>query len=557
VTTQRKDRSLYVSSILNGDAENWFGAVINRNGQTVQNLTVNKLDTGMPARLSVRLQGTTTGEHIVSVKFNDVDLGTVNYFDRENREFEFDVPAASLIEGANSVRLQSVGTGNDVSFADTAGLSYSRRYEAVDNKLRFSVAAGQTARVNGFSTGKIAVYEIQNGQVSRQIAVDYEETEGGYGFGLGTAGYDREFMALSNSQPEQAVSIDRNAPSGWNTATNKADFVIIAPARFQNQANSLAELRMKQGLETKVVLAEDVADEFGSGVLTSDALRGFLQNAAENWRLKPRYALLFGDSTFDPRNYLAQENRNLVPTRLIDTVYMETSSDSWLADFNGDGVEDVALGRLPAANEAEADLLLAKIFRFESQSDQADKSSVMVTDRGFELFSDGLQAELPDNVKSIRIDRLAMTDPEMRSAILSQLNDNPMVVTYTGHGSTGVWSSTAIFSNVDAASLNNSRLSIYLLMTCMNGFSNNTSGDSLAEAALKAEGGAIAVWASSGVTPPEPQFELSQSATRIIFNAKGMRVRIGDVVVEAKSSTVNTDVRRTWQLLGDPTLFVK
>jgi hypothetical protein len=557
VTTQRKDRSLYVSSILNGDTENWFGAVINRNGQTVQNLTVNKFGASATARLSVRLQGLTLGEHIVSVKFNDVDLGTVNYFDRQNREFEFEIPATSLIEGANSVKLQSVGNGNDVSFADTASLSYSRRYEAVDNKLRFSVAAGQTARISGFSTGKIAVYEIQNGQVSRQIAVDYEETESGYGFGLGTAGYDREFIALANSQSDQAVSIERNAPSTWNSTANKADFVIVAPARFQNQANNLAELRLRQGLNTQVVLAEDVADEFGAGVLTSDALRGFLQNAAENWRLKPRYALLFGDSSFDSRNYLAQENRNLVPTRLIDTVYMETSSDSWLADFDGDGVEDVALGRLPAANEAEAELLLAKIVRFEDQSDRADKSSVMVTDRGFEMFSDGLQAELPDDVQATRIDRLAMTDTEMRAAIVSKLNDDPMIVTYTGHGSTGVWSSMAIFSNVDAASLNNSRLSVYLLMTCMNGFSHNTGGDSLAEAALKAEGGAIAVWASSGMTLPEPQFQMSQTATRLIFNAKGMRVRIGDVVVEAKSSTLDRDVRRTWQLFGDPTLFVK
>jgi len=131
------------------------------------------------------------------------------------------------------------------------------------------------------------------------------------------------------------------------------------------------------------------------------------------------------------------------------------------------------------------------------------------------------------------------------------------VVTYTGHGSTGVWSSVSIFSNSDAANLNNSQFSFYLLMTCMNGFTHNTGGDSLAEAALKANGGAIAVWASSGVTYADMQFLMSQSATRLIFNAKGAQVRIGDVASEAKRATQDSDVRRTWLLLGDPTLFVK
>ena len=49
-----------------------------------------------------------------------------------------------------------------------------------------------------------------------------------------------------------------------------------------------------------------------------------------------------------------------MPTKLVDTEFMETSSDAWLADFNEDGIEDIALGRLPASNQAEARRMLVK-----------------------------------------------------------------------------------------------------------------------------------------------------------------------------------------------------
>jgi len=79
----------------------------------------------------------------------------------------------------------------------------------------------------------------------------------------------------------------------------------------------------------------------------------------------------------------------------------------------------------------------------------------------------------------------------------------------------------------------------------------------LAEALINAERGAIAVWTSSGITHSEKQFEISRAFTRIVFNQAGKSSRIGDVVRTAKSATVDSDVRRTWQLVGDPTVFVR
>jgi hypothetical protein len=257
------------------------------------------------------------------------------------------------------------------------------------------------------------------------------------------------------------------------------------------------------------------------------------------------------------RNYLGQTNRDMVPTKLIDTMDMETSSDSWFADFDNDGVENIAIGRLPVANGAEALAMLDKLARYDAQAARTIRTDSLIADSTFEVFSDMLQAGMPQNVQVNRIDRATMDDVQMRQSILSELNGGPMVVTYTGHGSTGVWTSAGVFTGMDATGLNNSQLSFYLLMTCLNGFSHNVYNDSLAERLIRAPNGAVAVFASSGSTFAEDQIPMSLEATRLALGDSAGQIRVGDLVRSAKQQATSQDVKRTWQLVGDPTVFIK
>lgn len=524
----------------------------------MQELNVRNLDVNAPARLQVKLQGATMTEHLVSIRFNDAELGTVRYGNFENQTFDFDLPASALREGANQIRLQSAGGNSDVSLVDAIRLSYRRGYTANGNRLRFSVPAGQTARVGGFSEKDISVFEIQNGAARGQVRGSDEETDGTFGFSLSAANDNREFIAVVNSTVEQAAIVERNAPSNWNASANKADFVIITSKDLREQANNLAAMREAQNLKTQVVLIDDLFDEFTFGRPEPQAVKEFLKTAASSWKLKPRYALLFGDASYDSRNRLGLSvTRDIVPTKTVDTQYLETSSDTWLADFNDDGIEDIALGRLPIGNPAEAAAAVEKLARFDNQNLRPGKSAVLIADRDFENYSASLQSLLPGNVNSFRIDRSLLTDAETHQNIVERLNDNPSVVTYTGHGSSTVWANSNVFKANDAATLTNERLSVYLLMTCLNGYTHQPNGESLAEALMKAGNGAIAVWTSSGITHSEKQFEISQAFTKLVFNQLGKSPRIGDVVKSAKGATIDPDVRRTWQLVGDPTIYVR
>jgi len=93
-------------------------------------------------------------------------------------------------------------------------------------------------------------------------------------------------------------------------------------------------------------------------------------------------------------------------------------------------------------------------------------------------------------------------------------------------------------------------------MTCLNGFFHDLYSESLAEALLKAEqGGAVAVWASSGLTAPSGQVVMNQELVRLLFGEE--QLTLGEAIRRAKAAVTDRDVRRTWSLIGDPATQLK
>ncbi|HYV06438.1 MAG TPA: C25 family cysteine peptidase, partial [Blastocatellia bacterium] len=71
-------------------------------------------------------------------------------------------------------------------------------------------------------------------------------------------------------------------------------------------------------------------------------------------------------------------------------------------------------------------------------------------------------------------------------------------------------------------------------------------------------GGAIAVWASSGLTIPSAQSAMTKQAFETLFDAgDGQTVMLGEITSRAKAAVHDSDVRRTWILFGDPTTRIK
>ena len=105
----------------------------------------------------------------------------------------------------------------------------------------------------------------------------------------------------------------------------------------------------------------------------------------------------------------------------------------------------------------------------------------------------------------------------------------------------------------DAAALTNgAMLPLFVMMDCLNGYFADVYADSLGEALVQApNGGAVAVWASSGLSNSPIQLDMGRAAYRLLGQAG---VTLGEAVRNAKRAVTDPDVKRTWVLLGDPTL---
>ncbi len=151
----------------------------------------------------------------------------------------------------------------------------------------------------------------------------------------------RSYFAVEASAVKNVATIEFNTPSTLSTPNHNAQLVIITYPDFAAAAQTWAQYRQAQGISTEVVDIRDVYDEYEYGQSSSASIKNFLQYAANNWQTPPQYVLLLGDASFDCKNYEGLGYTNLVPSKMVNTVYTETGSDDALADFDGDGLAEL------------------------------------------------------------------------------------------------------------------------------------------------------------------------------------------------------------------------
>jgi Peptidase family C25 len=293
-----------------------------------------------------------------------------------------------------------------------------------------------------------------------------------------------------------------------------------------------------------------------------------LKTATERWQHKPKYVLLVGDASVDPRNYLGFGSYDFVPTKIIVTSELKTASDDWFSDFKNTGLGQIPTGRLPARTTEEAKIMVAKILAYERDDDRRENDrgdwinqALLVADRNdtvdFTRDTNSVKALLPKGMKVTTVFASGLDAATARQEIMSGINSGKLLVNYLGHGSVEIWSGENLLDNAAASTLSNGkRLPVFLIMDCLNGFFHDVYTESLAESLLLSKnGGAVAVWASSGLTEPEPQAEMDQNLVRLLFT--DTTLTLGDAIKNAKAKISDPDARRTYILFGDPLLRLR
>jgi hypothetical protein len=564
-TVQLKGQSLYFQALSNGEDDNFFGPTI---GTTPVERTLN-----VPypdptysgnATLTVSLQGVTLKPHQVRVSLNDMAVGELVFDGKARRQLTLTVPHSTLLDGENLITLVALGQDLDISALDIIELTYQRAFTADAEELGFTLSNPGKVRIEGFSTHPIRVADVTDPEAVKLVSgAVVSRGSSGYSVRFGSHPGDgsRTFYAFSEAGIKSPAEIKVNQVSTWHHENQGADLVMIAHGNFMDSLAPLKSHRETQGYSVALIDVEDIFDEFSYGAKTPQAIKDFLTRASTSWQTPPRFVLLVGDASFDPKNYLGLGNQDFVPTKILDTEYMETASDDWFVDFNGDGLPDMAIGRLPVQTAEESAAVVFKIIAYD-QAPSGDwaTEALMVADLNdtydFEGASQEVSDLLPEQMTIWSVYRGQAGDNAAREATLGSINEGKLIINYIGHGTVDLWRGGLLTAG-DAVSLTNgAALPLVVGMTCLNGFFQTPYMESLAEALLKAEnGGAVAIWTSSGLTVPNEQAPMNQELMRLLFNGQGLT--LGEAVAQAKTATSDQDVRRSWILFGDPTMKLK
>jgi len=558
---EHKDRAIYFSALRNGERENFFGAVIAANPVDLSlNVWHLAKSTASDAQLDVTLQGVTWAPHLVNVSVNNEDLGEVSFSGQSQGTNRLRVSQSLLREGENQVRLAVKGGAVDISLIDSIRLTYGHAFTADNDALRFTLEGGQQTSIDGFTRSEIKVMDITDPDAPYEVAGVIEPAQSGYRIIVGAAGAgQRTLLAFTTDQARTPARVSPNIASDLRHTGQGANLLIITSRELRDSVNPLAALRRGQGLSVMVVDIEDVYDEFAFGHKSPHAIKEFLGFAKTNWKKPPGFVLLAGDASLDPKNYMGNGDFDIVPTRLLDTDFLETASDDWFADFNSDGLAEMALGRLPVRTTQEADLVISKLINYDRSSPSQEMLVVADANDGynFEAASAGLRELIPASITMRQINRGRLDPVTAKAQLIEAVIRGQKVINYTGHGNVDLWRGS-LLTSTDAREMENGEMQpVFVMMTCLNGYFQDPGINSLGESLIKAErGGAVAVWASTGMTMPHHQETMNREFYRLLFNGD-RAVTLGEAAMKAKAATSDRDVRQTWVLLGDPTMRLR
>ncbi len=469
-------------------------------------------------------------------------------------------------------------------FIDWIRIFYRQNLTALNDQIMFdSPDTNGTVEfaLNGFSANGVNVYEVADANNVRKMTYRLDQTVGSMVFGdTLSAGSIKKYWSGTASKflsPKSAVKIPNSNLHG----NNGADFIIITHNDFKSEAIRLKDhkesLPGTRKLNTLVVDIDTLYNEFGIGMSDPVAIRDFLRYAVNNWSIKPKYVLFFGDASYDFRSIL-KNDRSWVPTyetyesnNRIET-YNNEDFFSYL-DPNSPTNVSIAHGRLTPRSSEQARLLVDRIIQYEIKPTRGTWKNLItiVADDLFEESDHTIQANsLAENTPKDFDVRRIFTElypvvyisagrrrPDARQAILDNVNHGTLILNYTGHGNPKVWAHESILTLDDVRTqfTNSDKLTFIVAATCDWGrFEEAGEPSSAEEVMVNTKGGAIGVLSATRAVYSSYNAETNQQFYSKLFSSFSS-IRLGDAYLLSKNAIVSNDInKQKYFLMGDPTL---
>lgn len=512
-----------------------------------------------PAQLHLDLWGVTdfpglAQDHHLVVRLNGSDLADERFDGLTVWQRTFD--AGSLLQASGNVlELEVPGdTGQpfDLIHLERFEVSFPGQTLASDGRWQGRSSAGGAFSVAGLS-GAPAVVWARVGGTLRRTVLQPQSVAGG-AVVTSPWGDQKSWLAEEGSFLTPGVEAGIPAPA---TATNAQYLVITHPA-FADHLDALLDLQARRGLSTAVVTTDAIYAAYSDHAADPEAIRRQVAASAKSGRL--RFVLIVGGDTYDPYDHLGLGSVSFVPTtyvRISDLVAFAPADDR-AADVNGDGVPDVAFGRLPVRTPQELEAVVDKLWDWELRGESS--KALLATGRSDQQreladLTDGFITALGKSwqTSTAYVDDLGRDGT--RGMVRTALDRGTPLISYLGHSSYGQWDFEPLLTWQEVAGLNNAgKPSIITQWGCWNSYYVSPEVQTLSShLLLTPRVGAAGTIGSTTLTSSGSHEELG---ARFFAAVGGGATTLGEALLKAKRQLAVVggadDAVAGMALLGDP-----
>ncbi len=558
-------------------------------------IELNALWTGAyTASLHIELAGYTENhQQLLRLTLNDLPIGEVTWYGRRGYFQTLTFPSEVLQEGDNTLRIgiYKLTSRSPEAYLDHFEITYRRQPVALADGLILSphLPAQHAMTVTNFSAPAVVrLYDV--GDPFNAVRLTGATTAGDAIIFSDTPLSETRYLAAAEGQPPHTLAPYQLATELLQPETG-ADVIAITPRAFFAALEPWAERRREQGYRVQLVDVEDTYALFNGGILHPEAIRAFVAYAHQHWPgPPPAYLLLAGDGHFNFKGYNPERYGEFVPIHVppylafLDPDQGEVPVDSYYGDLDGDGIAELAVGRLTAENVANLEAMVAKILGYEEAvPGDWERSLLFVADDGItsvEPFAAALETLIADYTPPGHlIERRYMQDywstcgreapntspcPTFTHALTQAWSHGPALLTYAGHGSINRWGHEPLLRNVDVATLDPmGSLPFIISLDCWDGYwmfpamypvSGAQDARSLGQWATSVltDRGAIALFGPAGLGYLYIEKPMVEAMYTALFE-EGQRT-LGDLTHAARGAVSWSYLARTYTLLGDPTV---
>lgn len=442
---------------------------------------------------------------------------------------------------------------------------FAHGFETAGRSLTGAGAPCPAQQVAGFGTDAAVWRQLTDGRVQRLLGSVADAS--GLRFALPPDGAATIRVWLAATAADWQTPQIEVLPETSDLFTQPADYLVLSHPLFVDALAPLLAAKQAQGLTPRVIDVAALYQHYSAGRRDPRALAAFIAEAHRRW--DARYVLLVGADTFDYTGHLGGGSQSLLPTPYLPLhpLVRFAPADQALADTDGDGVPDLALGRWPVHSVAELQLLQAKQATFAGSTPA--RHALLVADRSgsdpgqdFAALGESTLNTLGGGWTPTRVYRDQQPVAAARAALVAAINDGQSLVQYFGHSSPSRWSPDHLLSASEVQSVlgNAAHPTAVLQWGCWSGYHVDPGALSMAAAWLLGEQGAALSVGAATLTELSHDQAFAAAFNAALAGTPG-EARFGDLLLTARrglgADAALRDVVLGQQLFGDPALPVR